>query len=49
MEKISRKDCVKNEEVLHGVQEESNILDTIRKSNWIGNVLLCNWVLKHVI
>ena len=30
---ISRTDCVKNDEVLHKVQEESNILDTIRKTN----------------
>jgi len=49
MEKISRTDCVKKDVVSHGFQEESNILDAIRKTNWIGNVLLSNCVLKHVI
>jgi hypothetical protein len=49
MEKISRTDCVKNDEVLRGVKEESNILDTVRKADWTGNVLLSNYVLKHVI
>jgi hypothetical protein len=51
VEKISRTDCVKNDAVLHTVNEEINILDTIksRKANWIFNVLLSNCVLKHVI
>jgi hypothetical protein len=31
MEKISRTDRVKNEEVLHRVKEESNILETIKR------------------
>jgi len=52
MEKISWADLViKNEEVLHGVKEERNILDTIkpRKANWIGRILLGNFLLKHGI
>jgi len=50
MEKISWADLVKNE-VLLGVKEERNILYTIksRKANWIGRVLLRNFVLKHSI
>jgi hypothetical protein len=41
---------VRNEEVLHGVQEERNILHTVkgRKANWIGHVLRRNCLLKHV-
>ena len=31
MENISWTDCVRNEEVLHGVMEERNILRTIKK------------------
>ena len=48
MEKISWTDLVKNEEVLLGVKEERNILDTIkpRKANWIGRILLRNFLLK---
>jgi hypothetical protein len=40
-----------NEEVLHRVKEERNILHTIkrRKANWIGHILLRNCLLKHVI
>jgi hypothetical protein len=42
---------VRNEEVLHRVKEERNILDTIkrRKANWIGHILSRNCLLKHVI
>jgi hypothetical protein len=38
-------------EVLHRVQEERNILHTIkgRKANWIGHILRRNCLLKHVI
>jgi hypothetical protein len=41
MEKISWTDRVRNEEVLHRVKEERNILHTIqiRKANWIGHIL----------
>jgi hypothetical protein len=44
-------DRVRNEEVLHRVKEERNILHTIkrRKANWIGHILRRNCLLKHVI
>jgi hypothetical protein len=50
-EKISWTDRVRNEEVLHRVKEERNILHTIkgRKANWIGHILRRNCLLKHVI
>jgi hypothetical protein len=40
---------VRNEEVLHRVKEERNILHTIqrRKANWIGHSLRRNYLLKH--
>jgi hypothetical protein len=39
MEKISWADRVRNEEVLHRVKKERNIVYTIkrRKANWIGH------------
>jgi hypothetical protein len=42
---------VRNEEVLHGVREGSNILHTLQisKANWIGHILIRNCFLKHVI
>jgi hypothetical protein len=42
---------VRNEEVLHRVKEERNILHTIkrREANWIGHILRRNCLLKHVI
>jgi hypothetical protein len=42
---------VRNEEVLHRVKEERNIIHTIkrRKANWIGHILRRNCLLKHVI
>jgi hypothetical protein len=42
---------VRNEEVLHRVKEDRNILLTIkrRKVNWIGHVLCRNCLLKHVL
>jgi hypothetical protein len=42
---------VKNEEVLHRVKEERNILHTIKriKASWIGHILCRNCLLKHVI
>jgi hypothetical protein len=52
MEKISWTDRVRNEEMLHRVKDEWNILlDTIkrRKANWIGHILRRNCLLKHVI
>jgi hypothetical protein len=51
MEKISWTDHVRNEEVLHRVKEERNILRTMkrRKANWIGHILRRNCFLNHVI
>jgi hypothetical protein len=51
MKKISWTDRVRNEEVLHRVKEERNILRTIkrRKAKWIGHILRRNCLLKHVI
>jgi hypothetical protein len=51
MEKISWTDRFRNEEVLHRVKEERNILHTVkrRKANWIGHILRRNCLLKHVI
>jgi hypothetical protein len=51
MEKISWTDRVRNEEVLHRVKEERNIVDTVkrRKAKWIGHILCRNCLLKHVI
>jgi hypothetical protein len=42
---------VRNEEVLHRVKEERNIIPTIkrRKVNWLGHILRRNCLLKHVI
>jgi hypothetical protein len=42
---------VRNEEVLHGVKKEWNILHTIkiRKANSIGHLLCGNFPLKHVV
>jgi hypothetical protein len=42
---------VGNEEVLHRVKEERNILHTMnrKKANWIGHILHRNCLLKHVI
>jgi hypothetical protein len=50
MKKISRTDRVRNEDVLHRVKEERNVLHTIkrRKANWIGQILRRNCLLKHV-
>jgi ribosomal 50S subunit-associated protein YjgA (DUF615 family) len=50
MEKISWTDRVRNEEVLHRVKEERNIVHTIkrRKANWIGHILRRNCLLDHV-
>jgi hypothetical protein len=51
MEKVSWTDHVGNEEVLHRVNEERNILHTVkrRKANWIGHILLRNCLQKHII
>jgi hypothetical protein len=51
MEKISWTDRVRNEEVLHRVKEEMNIVHKIkrRKTSWIGHILRRNCLLKHGI
>jgi hypothetical protein len=51
MEMISWTDRVRNEEVLHRVKEERNIVHTIKrqKANWIGHILRRNCFLKQVI
>jgi hypothetical protein len=51
MEKFSWTDHVRNEEVLLRVKEQRNILHEIskRKSNWIGQILLRNCLLRQVI
>jgi len=51
MENISFTDHVKNEAVLNKADEESNILQTIKRvsSNWIVHVLCKTCFLKHVI
>ena len=51
MEKISWTYRVRNEEILHKVKEERNIIHTVkrRKANWSGHILCRNCRLKHVI
>ena len=51
IDKIGWTDRVRNEDVLHRVSEETNILHTIqrRKTNWIGHILRRNCLLKHII
>jgi hypothetical protein len=51
MEKISWTDSLKNEEALHRVNEERNLLRTVnrRKVNWIGHILRGNCLVKQVI
>ena len=46
-----RLESVKNEEVLHRVMAEWNILHTVRRSkaNWIGRNSRMNCVLRHII
>jgi hypothetical protein len=51
MEKISRTDHVRNEEVLLRVKEQRNILHEIRKrkANWMGHILRRNCLIQRVI
>ena len=51
MENISWTNRVRNEEVLHRVKEERNIILTVkrREANWIGHILCKNCLLKHII
>jgi len=50
MEKIFWIDGVKNEEILHSVKEEKNIIRTIRrrKADCIGHILHRNCLLTHI-
>jgi hypothetical protein len=41
MEKVSWMECVNNEEVLHSVEEEGNILHTVREGRLMGLVTSC--------
>ena len=47
MERISWADRVRNEEVLHRVKEDRNIIHTVkrRKADWIGDILRRNCLL----
>ena len=47
---ISWTNRVRNEEVLHGVKEEKNIVHTIkrRKTSLIGHILRRNCLSKHI-
>jgi hypothetical protein len=51
MEKISWTVSMRNEEVLHRVKEERNILHTIRRRNadWVGHTLRRNCLLKTLL
>ena len=51
MERISWTDRVRNEEVLHRVKEERNIIHTIqiRKADLIGHILRMNCLIKHIV
>jgi hypothetical protein len=42
---------VKNEAVLHGAKEQSNVLHTTKrgKTNWLGHIVRRNCLLKQVI
>jgi hypothetical protein len=50
MEKISWTDCVRNEDQLHSVKEERNILHTIKrmKAVWFGHILRRNCLLNFI-
>jgi hypothetical protein len=51
MEKIVSTDTVRNEEVLHRVKQERNILYAIKimKVIFIGHLVCMNYILKHII
>jgi hypothetical protein len=51
MEKIDWSDCVRNEELLHGVKKGKNILCTIKgnKANCIGYILHRIGLLKPIV
>ena len=49
METISWTDRESNEEMLHSVKEERNIVHTVkgRKNNWIGHIVRRNCLIKQ--
>jgi len=51
MEKTRLTDRVRNEKMLHRVNEDRNMVPAIcrRKANWIGHIMRRNCLLKHVI
>ena len=51
IEGVGWKDRKSNEQVLHDVGEEKNLLNTIvkRKTNWIGHVLRGDGLMKDMI
>jgi hypothetical protein len=51
MGKIIWTNRVRNEDVLQRVNEERNILKTIKrtKASWIGHILRTNYLLEHVV
>ena len=51
MEGVSWEDKKSNEQVLHDVEEERSMWETIvkRKKNWIGHVLRGDGMMKHMI
>jgi hypothetical protein len=48
---ISWTDRVRTAEVLHGVNEDGDVLHTVirRKANWFGHILRGNCLLKRLI
>jgi uncharacterized protein (DUF342 family) len=51
MENISWTDRERNEDILHRVKEERNVVHTIErgKVNWIGHILCSNRLTKDII
>jgi hypothetical protein len=51
MEKTSWTELVRNEEVLHRVKEEKNVLHTIKRGrdNWNGQILRMNCFLNTLL
>jgi hypothetical protein len=51
MEKISWTMHVRNEELLHSIEDEQNTLHTVKqnKADWIGHMLHRNCIVKHLI
>jgi hypothetical protein len=49
IEKMRWVDHVRNEEILHRVKEDRNIIHTIdSKGNWFGHILCRNCLLQHL-